>query len=243
VIPVELGGFGYAVAIAAIFAGSVLQGAVGFGFALVAAPVLFLVDPLLVPGPIILSALVLTCLSAYRDRHAIDYSGIGWGMVGRVPGTLAGAAVLSLIPAEDMAAPLGGLVLVAVAMSASGIRFAPGPRTMVVAGLLSGFMGTSSSIGGPPIAMVYQHGPGDQLRGTLGAFFVIGGLMSLPALWWFGRFGWTELWLGGVLIPGTVAGFALSNRFTPLIDRGYTRPAVLAVATAAGVGVIAQQLW
>jgi uncharacterized membrane protein YfcA len=239
----EFAGAEFAAATAAIFVGAVLQGAVGFGFALVAAPVLFLIDPVLVPGPVIVSSLVLTLLSAHRDRHAIDYSGIGWAVAGRVPGTIVGAAILAAIPPQKMATPLGALVLLAVAMSAVGVRVEPAPRVLFAAGLLSGFMGTASSIGGPPIAMLYQHAQGDRLRGTLGAYFVIGCLMSLPALWWFGRFGWTELWLGAALIPGCVAGFLLSSRLTPFIDRGYTRTAVLAVATVAGVGVMAQTIW
>jgi len=243
VSPVEIGGLGFAIATLAVFVGAALQGAIGFGFAIIAAPVLFLVDPVLVPGPIIFSALVLTSLTAIRERDAIDYRGLGWGLAGRLPGTFAGAALVAAVTAEQLATPLGLLVLLAVAISASAARFEPGPRTMFGAGLLSGFMGTASSIGGPPMALVYQHGSGARLRATLGAFFVAGALMSLAALAGVGRFGSTEMWLGAALVPGIVLGFTLSNRLTGLVDRGYTRPAVLTVAVMAGFGVIIQQLW
>jgi hypothetical protein len=104
-------------------------------------------------------------------------------------------------------------------------------------------MGTASSIGGPPMALVYQHGPGDRLRATLGAYFVAGALMSLAALAVVGRFGVTEARLGAALVPGIVLGFAASSRLKALVDRGYTRPAVLSVAFATGLGVIFRQLW
>jgi uncharacterized membrane protein YfcA len=232
-----------AAAAAAVFVGAVLQGAVGFGLALVAAPILLLIDPRLVPGPLIFAALFLTFLSAYRDRHAIDFTGLGWGLAGRLPGTLLGAALLAILPPERLAVPIALVVLLAVAMSASGARVDPTPRILVGAGLLSGFMGTTSSIGGPPIAMVYQNAPGDRLRGTLGGYFVIGAVMSLTAIAAVGRFGVAELRWGVALVPGILLGFALSNRLTPWLDGGYTRPAVLAVAAAAGIGILVRQLW
>ena len=146
---IEIGGLEFAVATLAVFVGSALQGSVGFGFAIVVAPALFLVDPRWVPGPIIFSALVLTSLTAIRERDAIDYRGLVWGLAGRLPGSFAGAAFVSAISPEQLATPLGLLVLLAVAISASTLRFEPRPRTLFGAGLLSGFMGTSSSIGGP----------------------------------------------------------------------------------------------
>jgi hypothetical protein len=47
-------------ACAAVTIGSTVQGSVGLG--LVAAPILALIDPMLIPGPILLCGLVLTLL-------------------------------------------------------------------------------------------------------------------------------------------------------------------------------------
>ena len=228
---------------AIVTAGAALQGAVGFGFALVAAPLLALIDPRLVPGSLLCAALVLTLLTAHRERHAIDTSGIGWGLVGRLPGTALGAAALLRISAGGMELVLGALVLVAVAMSASGLHFRPTPRALVGAGVLSGFMGTMTAIGGPPLAMVYQHAPGAQLRGTLAGYFVIGAAVSLVALALVGRFGRVELAGALSLLPGVLLGFVCSARLAALLDRGYTRGAVLAVSGAAGTLVLVRQLF
>lgn len=241
--PGEISSLALVGASSAVLIGSVVQGSVGFGLALVAAPVLFLIDPRLVPGPLIFASIGLTSLTAYRDRQGIDADGIGWGLVGRLPGTLLGAAMLAFIPPERLAAPLGALVLLGVVLSASGVHVRLNPRTLMGAGLLSGFMGTASSIGGPPIAMLYQHAPGTRLRGTLSAYFVIGGVMSLVAIAVVGRFGAEELVWSMWLLPGATIGFVISNRFTSWLDRGLTRPAVLCVAAAAGLGVIARQIW
>jgi hypothetical protein len=243
VIPGGPDALGLAVAGLAVCVGALLQGAVGFGLALVAAPILYLIDPHLVPGPLIFASMVLTALAAHRDRHAIDFAGLAWGLSGRLPGTVLGAALLAAIPPDRLAAPLGALVVLAVLLSASGVRVEPTPRVLLGAGLLSGIMGTVSSIGGPPMALVYQYAHGSRLRGTLGGYFVIGSVMSLAGIAAVGRFGVAELRMGAALVPGMVLGFALSSRLTPWLDVGRTRPAVLCVAALAGIGVLLRHFW
>jgi uncharacterized membrane protein YfcA len=230
------------VASAVVAVASTLQGSVGFGLSLLAAPLLILIDPLLVPGPLLFASLVLTASTAYRDRRSIDRFGLKWGLVGRLPGTAIGAAALAAIPADQMGLALGGLVLLSVALSLSGLRLRLSRGTLLGAGALSGFMGTTASISGPPVALVYQHASGPRLRGTLAGYFVIGAVISLAALWGIGRFGPSELSRGLALVPGMALGFALSGRLVALADRGYTRPAVLAVSAASALAAIARDL-
>jgi uncharacterized membrane protein YfcA len=90
---------------------------------------------------------------------------------------------------------------------------------------------------------VYQDAPGDRIRGTLGVYFVVGCVMSLIAVAAVGRLGLFELICGAVMLPGVLLGFALSTRFTPWIDRGYTRPAILAVSGVGGIVVVARHFW
>ena len=52
------------VATVVIFIGSYVQTALGFGLAIVAAPILFFLDPLYVPAPITISALTLSLVMA-----------------------------------------------------------------------------------------------------------------------------------------------------------------------------------
>ncbi len=221
--------------------GSALQGAVGFGLALITVPVLLLIDPRLVPGPVMCGAFVLTLMMALRERGDVDRFGLKWSLIGRLPGTIAGALVLSSIPLAYMGPVLGALVLLAVSMSLSGLRLTPNAPTLFVAGSLSGFMGTISSIGGPPLAMVYQHTTGARLRGTLASYFVVGTVMSLVALVMVDRFGWSEFLWSLAMIPGVILGFILSGWLVPLVDRGYTRTAVLGVSAAAALMTIARE--
>ncbi len=186
--------------------------------------------------------MVMVGLTIWRDREGIHLAGVGWSVVGRLPGTVLGALAIGAISADQMATTIGVIVLLAVAMSFWGPKLRPTPYALVSAGALSGFMGTASSIGGPPIAMVYQHESGTRLRGTLASFFLIGGVMSLVALRLVGRLGMDELYGSIALVPGILVGFFLSSRIAPAIDRGYTRIAVLATATAAAGILLVRQI-
>ena len=71
----------------------------------------------------------------------------------------------------------------AVALTAAGLQFRLNRRTLVGAGIASGIMGTATAIGGPPMAVVYQHEGGPRARGTLAAFFTVGAVISAIGPW------------------------------------------------------------
>ena len=229
-------------ACAVVMAGAILQGSVGFGLGMLAAPLLVLIDPSLVPAPLLLAALALTLLVAFSERASIDLKGVGWALVGRVPGTFIGAATLAVASQDATTVLVGIIVFVAIGLIGSGVNLSRTPRVLFFAGTLSGFMGTTTSIGGPPIAALYHNAPGAEMRGTMASFFVVGLIVSLSALAFVGRFGLDEIYAGAFLLPGVLAGFAVSRRIAPILDRGYTRAAVLTVSALAGLSIIVQVL-
>ena len=225
-----------------VLVGATLQGSVGFGMGLLASPILILLDPRFVPAPILLSTTILTTLLTYRERHAIDFHGIRWAMVGRVGGTLAGGAVLLIVPADRLVLLFGVFILSGVTISLSGLRFPPVRPVLIVAGALSGLLGTVASVGGPPMALVYQDASGSRIRSTMSGFFLMGTVLSLAALWLVGRFGAYEIRLALIMLPSILVGFVLSRWTAAYVDRGYVRPAVLTVAAGTGVLVIIRQV-
>ena len=208
---------------------------------LLASPILILIDPRFVPGPILLSTTVLTVLLVYRERTAIDFHGIQWAMVGRLVGTVLASAILLVVSADQLVLLIGVFILSAVGMSLSGFRFDPIRPVLVMAGMLSGLLGTIASVGGPPMALVYQHAAGARIRSTMSGFFLLGTILSLGALWYVGRFGAYEIQLTLVMLPSVLTGFVLSKWTAVYVDRGYVRPAVLSVAAGAGLLVIIRQ--
>ena len=222
--------------------GSALQGSVGFGFALLSAPILAFIDPRLIPGPLILAVTLLLVLTAVREHQSMDLTGIGWVLFGRVPGTVLAIVALDAMTERGLTITLGLLVLAAVGISLLRVDLPRTPPLLMVAGLVSGLMGTSSGLGGPAVAVFYQHEPGDRVRSTLAGYFLVGAVMSLSALAYAGRLGRAEASLSIGLLPGIVVGFLSSRQTSAWLDRGRTRAAVLVVAAVAGIASIARGL-
>jgi uncharacterized protein len=167
-----------AAVLAIVLIGAWLQGAVGIGLGLFAAPLLAVFDPAYVPGPLLFAAMFLGSMMAVRERHAIVGPTIGWALLGRAPGTLLGAALVSLAAAAWLDLTLGGLILVCVILSASRWDLRPTRRHLIGAGVLSGITGTAASVGGPPMALVMQREKGATVRATLSLYFLAGTALS-----------------------------------------------------------------
>lgn len=225
-----------------IVAGCVVQGSIGIGLGLLGAPLLVLFEPRLVPGPLLFCSLILTTLVTYRDWHGVRFGDLGWALPGRLAGTVVALLVLREVAVERIGLFVGVAVLAGVAISASGLHLPPRPGSLLGAGALAGFFGTTTSVGGPPMALVYQREPGPQIRGTLSAFFVVGVIVSLIGLHFVGRYGVAELRLSLLVAPAPVIGFLLSRRSARWVDQGRTRVAVLIASAAAGVLVVLREL-
>jgi uncharacterized membrane protein YfcA len=222
--------------------GAVLQGSVGFGLGLIGVPLLVLIDPVFVPGPLLLAAFLLNLLMSYREHASIDFKGVKWAIPGRFLGAAGGAGVLSVIPRDQISMLFGTMVLLAVAISLAGLDLPPHPRNVLIAGTFSGFMGTTSAIGGPPVALVFQKQKGPRIRSTLSVIFAAGTVISMISLALIGRFGGREMLAAVFLFPGVVLGFFISRRTSKILDRGSIRMAVLAVSAFTGIFVILRNL-
>ncbi|QIT57007.1 sulfite exporter TauE/SafE family protein [Aquisalimonas sp. 2447] len=225
-----------------ILGGSLIQGAIGFGVALVGAPLLYLIQPALIPGPMLLAGMCLPMMILLRDWRAVHFPDAGWAVVGQVPGALAGIAVLAVIAQDLLGLVFGALVLLGVALSAVGRIGRPRQHHVFMASGLAGLMATTTSIGGPPLALAFQHYHGARLRGTLSAVFVPGGVIIIGTLAAFGRFGVPELLMGLSLLPGVAVGFWLSGRLAAWLDRDWLRPALLGVSAVAAVAAMVTAL-
>lgn len=231
-----------AIVFVAVAAGCMVQGAAGFGAAVLAAPILLLVEPDLVPAPLIIAMSMLVILMAIRERHHIDLSGLGWAIVGRLPGTAVGALAVASLSGAALDIALGGMLLCLVVLSAAGIHVEPTRGAQLVAGGLSGLSGTATSVGGPPMALLYQRRPGPVLRATLAAYFCIGIVTSLGGLWLVGELGAAEWKAGALLCIPAVIGLSLSRFLAGRLDLGHTRTAVLVISSISAASVLARGL-
>jgi len=226
------------IVITVIFAGAYVQSSIGFGLAIIAAPVLFLVNPAFVPAPIILCAFILSLLNAYGHRKFISFRGLRYAIYGRIPGTIAGGLLVAWIDQRLLALWLGLSVIFAVLLSIKSLSLKPSSKSMFVAGFLSGFMGTSSSIGGPPMALALQHQEVGFIRANLSAFFVVSCLLSLMMLAAVGHFSVDQFLLALPLLPATLAGYWLATRTFHLVSKQNLRALSLGLCSLAGLAAV-----
>lgn len=215
-----------------VLVGALVQGSVGFGMAVVAAPLLALLDPALVPVPLLVLGLGYALLALRREPADVDWSGAAWALLGRVPGIAVGVAAVVALSARSFTVLVAVIVLVAAALSVTRWRPRPTPVALLVAGMVSGVGGTAASISGPPVALLYQGATGATVRATMAAYFSVGSVLSLTGLAVAGEVTWDGLVTGGLLVPFMAAGFVASGPARHVLDRGWTRPAIVTLTVA-----------
>ena len=149
----------------AVMAGAALQSAVGFGFALVAAPLLYAAAPSAeeAVGLMIVLGLEVNLLTllAERRRPAPVWRDVVAVVAWSLPGALAGVAVLRALDALALQLLVTAGVLVALAVNLRAAHIAARAHASTspwwarpLAGLSSGALNTSTSTGGPPVALL-----------------------------------------------------------------------------------------
>lgn len=227
----------------ALLAGACLQGVAGYGIGTLSAPLMFLVSPLLVPGPLVLNAVLLTIMMLIRNRASLSFRQVRFAIGGDVVGTVLAGMTLAVVSGRAFGLIFGGLILAAVGLSVAGLRPTLTPRNSVIAGAASGYMGTITAVGGPPIALIYQNEQGPLVRANMSAFFLFASVASTIALVVSGHLGMRELMLFVVTFPGVLAGFLLSSLLVNRVPFGGLRPIILGIAALAGAAAVIRGIW
>ncbi len=233
-----MSGAGLVVVLLAAFGGTLVQGSVGFGFALLAVPALLLVEPSALPVTPLFLAIPMVVTMALRERGAIDLPGFWRMTAGRVPGTLAGTWVVVALGSDATTALVGALLVGAVALSLVAASVVATPGTQVAAGFVSGVMSTTGAIGGPALGLAYQDRPGPELRSTLALAFAVGVVLSLASLAAAGEVRGEQVGWALQLLPAMALGLWASRFTARRLDGRWLRPAVLGFAALAGVAAL-----
>jgi uncharacterized membrane protein YfcA len=222
--------------------GAIVQSGIGLGLGLVAAPIVTLAFPETMPGALLIAATVLALFVLVKEVKHADWHGLGWAFAGRLAGTPLGVWFVAAIPAKALGPAVGTMVLVAIGASLWRSAIPRNPGTLFTAGLFAGGLGTATSIGGPPMALLYQREDGPMVRATLSLFFTVGAFLSVVTLKIVGQLPTRQIWAGLSLTPFVILGFAISGPFRRLLDRGGTRQAILAITGFSALTLIVRSL-
>ena len=219
-----------------ILAGTITQGTIGFGLGTIATPIIALIRPELVPTLILLLALCISSYTLARTYRETSWRVVGISSLARIPGSLVGAwAIASL-------SPDGHRLCRTFAMTLSSLGWSPRPTTVntLIAGVVSGILGTSTSIGGPPMALIMKRFAPNRTRGTLAGTFVLGTLISLIILTFNGQISGTQVTTAAAYFPLVVIGLIAANYLNRFIDRHLLNRIVITVAIAAALMLIVE---
>lgn len=200
------------VAAAAVAAGAALQSATGFGFSIVAAPIVFaVVEPEQAVGLLIVLGALVNVLTLATERRrpepALRESAVLLAFA--LPGAVAGVALLrALEPVALQIAVSAGVVATLAARRLAPSRPAPawaGP----IAGLAAGALTTSTTTAGPPL-IIYLLGrrlDPARMRDTLSVCLLGLSVVGVAALAVTGTSGAVpDAALVALLVPVVIAG-------------------------------------
>ncbi|NOY55468.1 MAG: sulfite exporter TauE/SafE family protein [Actinobacteria bacterium] len=222
---------------------SMLQGTIGFGFAVLSVPILALLYPGLTPIPQILLAGPLTFSMALREWRQLDLSGAGWIVAGRLPGAAIGALLLATVTRQALDGVIAIVVLAAVIALAAGLTVRLTPLNKFAAGVASGITGTTSAIGGPPLALIYRNEEGGTLRSSLGAIFTIGVIINVTTLTIVGQIHRHDIVTALFLAPAVAVGLFLSRYLKGRVEGVALQRGILIVSALAAVGLAVRTLF
>jgi uncharacterized protein len=226
----------------ALFAGATVQSLVGLGLGLVAAPVITIVQPDLMPEVMLWLACTYPLVTLAAERDDIHWAGLGWSLPTRLLGTAVGVAAVAMFSTRVLGLLVAVMVLGAVLVTWLAVRPPITRGSLLTAGLVSGFSGTATSIGGPPMAILYQNRPPRQIRTTLAVYFMVGAALSLAGLALAGQLDLRRALLAACLAPVLPFGAALGRTMRRRLPEDRVRGAVLMVCAASAAVLLVRSL-
>jgi uncharacterized membrane protein YfcA len=233
-----IGPEGLAIAMLAMFLGAAAQASIGMGLNLFTVGILALINPVFVPGPVLVHSGLLSVMASIRLRRHVAVQELAISVAGLVAGTLLSVIVLALISTEFLPRLFGLLIVAGVIVTAAGLAIPLKPSTILAASTAAGMMGTLAGAHGPPIALVYQREAPHRIRAALLPFFALANPISLAGLALVGLFGWREIQASILLLPGLLAGYIAGLLLMPYLNAKFVRAAILLISAASGIALV-----
>ncbi|EGM68684.1 sulfite exporter TauE/SafE family protein [Shewanella sp. HN-41] len=216
-----------AIASVIVFLGAFTQSLIGFGLAVVASPLLYIVDPELVPAPVIVMGFTIALLTLLRERGHLEFNDLQYALMGRVPGGFIGASLLLFAPQPILGLAIATIVAVAVVLSLYKFSLPVNKVTLFGAGVVSGIFGNIAAIGGPPMAILLAGKDAAKFRAALSAFFIFSSTIALVILGVMGLLEIKHLWLSLMLLPSVFLGYLVAGTLVGNVDKHRTKMATL----------------
>lgn len=179
-------GFEFLVSYLVVFLASTVQSTVGFGFALVAVPLLTFIWPIKEIVPIVVVyGFIINIMVVFTIKNYIQLNKICTMIVSGIIGIPIGVYGLKSLNPEALKVIIGILILITSIAMAKGykVKFKRIKTSYGVAGLLSGVLNGSLSMSGPPIVLFLSNEGYDknEFRANLAMYGIVNNSLTILA--------------------------------------------------------------
>jgi len=228
--------------VAVVLVAATAQTTAGFGFALIAVPLLVTVldvkDVVVAVGVL---GWINSTLVALTTRERVPVRPVTVMLAGSFFGMPLGLLVLLFAPEDGLRLAVGVASIVMASALMLGLRW--GGRdvpTELLAGGVSGVLNTSTGMNGPPIVLYLQDRgfPTAEFRGALSAFFFVSGIVSFAIFAASGVVSAKALALSAAGAPAVLAGNWVGHRLVEQLSAEAFRRLVLILLVATALVAI-----
>ena len=224
---------------------STCQSVTGFGFAPVMTPLLALAwDVKLAVATSMVLGTVNLVLLLFEVRGQVSMARVLWLLAGFIAGVPVGVILLERLDADTLKVMVATTVIVASTLFYVSPSFGGGEDTRtgrLIAGALSGSIGSSTSLSAPPIVL-YLVGRGLDMasfRATTLVFFLPSNIVIILALAFVGRITGDVLLLSAAALPALALGVAAGAWLRRHVQPERFRVLVLAILFITSLAVLA----
>ncbi len=225
----------------AIFVASFFATVTGFGFGLIAVPLMSIVISVKVA---IICGLIITVLlriiTMYNTRKIFSWNVVLTTVLGSALGMLPGSYMLRIISLAHLKIFLGCVLLIATYLMGKKYHLEIKNKTLgrLTAGFFSGFFGASTSVAGPPLVIYFlnEGTEKDKMRANMIWIFGISFVGMVLVNFLMGNMKNVTDWNVFLpMIPAMVAGIFLGEKFFHKLDQALFRKLALIIVC---VGVV-----
>ncbi len=222
-----------------VFLAALVAGMTGFGFALILAPsLMLLLSPKTAVPVVTLLGVVLNSLLLYEARRLANPREIRPLIASGLIGMVCGASLLIYLNVPLLKLLIGVVIIPFAAALLFDVKIKADSRLIQIpVGLLSGFLGGSTSVSGPPIVLFFQNRGLEKrvFRANLLVYFFLLYPLTLPTYWLGGLLTGEVFGTALATAPAMVGGALLGARLVHRVDEGLFRRITLLLVIASGV--------
>ncbi|MCU1642269.1 MAG: hypothetical protein JWN03_2544 [Nocardia sp.] len=212
------------------------QAVTGSGFGLITAPILLVLAPQLVPGPLLVLTVAMTATGLLREYRHCDVRTVVFVSAAMLPGVAIGTAVLGTLDTGALRLVVASAAAVIGVFLLTGRTLPGSRRALTAAGVAAGFLAAVAAMPGPPLSLAYRPSNPAELRATLSAIFLIISVVSAAALAVQGQFTGADLRNAAIMSPMLLCGTVIGGRLArQLAVTHISRVTAWVILTAAAI--------